>query len=594
MFRQLYWKLTGLVIVAVFVAVIITGSLGIFNVIESYEADFSASVEEVAKSDLADSVLYLMNSETADEIRLPQLEAVLNTYAGKLGLDENRAGYILSARDAGVIVPSSLSSSQMTITDNLLNAMRGGKGDKVSAYSEFLDMACFIKNGNQVTDGYILYVRDNKTELNILIQRTVSQVLWAMLIGFIISVLIGFATARIMSKPLRLISKRVEQFTKGNFAPSLDKVPDGEMGDLVRSFNSIGMVMNRNLKQISAEKHKIEVMLEHIDNGIIAFDTRQKVVHINTAAAKMFDISNPDELIFDNFFDKLETGLCMAQFMYLDTSKSQKRDLLVGEKHINGYFAPFKMDNERIAGVVCLFEDVTEQFNLEAARQKFVAEVSHELKTPLTTIRTYTETLLNGYLDDKKMTTSLLTTVQNETDKMTAMVNNLLLLNRFDMQISDISKEFFSLDDMLRRLENMFRLEAEKKGLSISYNRTTELIDVYADQDKIERAVKNIISNSIKYCSKGDKIQIFAGQLYNNIYIKVEDSGKGIPKSDLEHVFERFYRVDKDRSRERGGTGLGLAITKEIIEGHNGTIQIESEFGRFTRVTINLPVTVQE
>ncbi|MBQ4145523.1 MAG: GHKL domain-containing protein, partial [Clostridia bacterium] len=155
-------------------------------------------------------------------------------------------------------------------------------------------------------------------------------------------------------------------------------------------------------------------------------------------------------------------------------------------------------------------------------------------------------------------------------------------------------KEFFSLDDMLRRLENMFRLEAEKKGLSISYNRTTELIDVYADQDKIERAVKNIISNSIKYCSKGDKIQIFAGQLYNNIYIKVEDSGKGIPKSDLEHVFERFYRVDKDRSRERGGTGLGLAITKEIIEGHNGTIQIESEFGRFTRVTINLPVTVQE
>ena len=192
------------------------------------------------------------------------------------------------------------------------------------------------------------------------------------------------------------------------------------------------------------------------------------------------------------------------------------------------------------------------------------------------------------------MTTSLLTTVQNETDKMTAMVNNLLLLNRFDMQISDISKEFFSLDDMLRRLENMFRLEAEKKGLSISYNRTTELGDVYADQDKIERAVKNIISNSIKYCSKGDKIQIFAGQLYNNIYIKVEDSGKGIPKADLEHVFERFYRVDKDRSRERGGTGLGLAITKEIIEGHNGTIQIESEFGRFTRVTINLPVTAQE
>lgn len=594
MFRQLYWKLTGLVTLAVFVAVIVTGSLGIFNIIESYEDDFASSVEMVAKSDLAESVVYYLNSDLEDEVRRPLLDGVLNTYAGKLGLDENRAGYIISARDGGVIVPTSLYPSQMTITDNLLNAMRGGNGNKVSGYGEFLDCAYFIKNGNQIADGYVLYVRDNKTELNVLIQRTVSQVLWAMLIGFILALLIGFAVARTMSKPLRMISKRVEQFSNGNFVPSLDKVPDGEMGELIRSFNRIGMVMNNSLKQISTEKHKIEVILEHIDNGIIAFDTNQRAVHINAAAAKMFEITNPEELMFDDFFNKLDVGLCMAQFMYIDSSKVQKRDLIVGEKHIDGYFAPFKMDNERIAGVVCLFEDVTEQFNLEAARQKFVAEVSHELKTPLTTIRTYTETLLNGYLDDKKMTTSLLTTVQNETDKMTAMVNNLLLLNRFDMQISDISKEFFSLDDMLRRLENMFRLEAEKKGLSISYNRTTELGDVYADQDKIERAVKNIISNSIKYCSKGDKIQIFAGQLYNNVYIKVEDSGKGIPKADLEHVFERFYRVDKDRSRERGGTGLGLAITKEIIEGHNGTIQIESEFGRFTRVTINLPVTAEE
>ena len=252
------------------------------------------------------------------------------------------------------------------------------------------------------------------------------------------------------------------------------------------------------------------------------------------------------------------------------------------------------MDHDKIAGVVCVFEDVTEQFNLESARQKFVAEVSHELKTPLTTIRTYTETLLSGYLDDKKTATSLLTTVENETDKMTALVQNLLILNRFDMQRVDTHKEFFSIDALLRRLTDMFRLEAEQKGLTLTYNRTTEIHDIYADEDQIERAVKNIISNSIRYCAKGDKIQIYAGTLYNNVYIKVEDSGKGIPKADLAHVFERFYRVDKARSREKGGTGLGLSITKEIIENHGGTIQIESEFGRFTRVTINLPANKVE
>jgi len=175
---------------------------------------------------------------------------------------------------------------------------------------------------------------------------------------------------------------------------------------------------------------------------------------------------------------------------------------------------------------------------------------------------------------------------------MTALVQNLLILNRFDMQRVQQEKEFFSVDDMLRGLVTVFSLEAEKKGISISYNRTTELPDLYADQGQIERAFKNIISNSIKYSSGGDKIQIFAGSLYDNkLYVKVEDTGKGIPKSDLAHVFERFYRVDKARSRERGGTGLGLAITKEIIESHGGTIEIESEFGKFTRVAVNLPAS---
>ncbi|MBO5364678.1 MAG: ATP-binding protein, partial [Clostridia bacterium] len=301
-------------------------------------------------------------------------------------------------------------------------------------------------------------------------------------------------------------------------------------------------------------------------------------------------IEVPEELRFDRFFRKLGADVCMAEFMYLEGARAEEQELLLNQSHIKTNLVPFKIDEERIAGVICVFEDVTEQFNLETARQKFVAEVSHELKTPLTTIRTYTETLLNGYLDDKKTAVGFLQTVENEVDKMVLLVQNLLILNRFDMQRVDAEKIHFSIDDMLRSLSDMFRVEAEKKGLTLTYNRTTEIAEIYADPDQIERAIKNIISNSIKYCARGDKIQIFAGTLYNNVYVKVEDSGKGIPKSDLEHVFERFYRVDKARSRDKGGTGLGLSITKEIIESHGGTIQIESEFGRFTRVTVNLPM----
>lgn len=590
MFRQLYQRLTGLVLAVVLAAILLAGGIGVFSSVGLYVEEFSNTLANVAQSDLPQAIRTILTTEQEDAAILSQLEDAVAGYAGELSLNENRAAFILSARDASVIAPGALRPGTLTVTPNLSAAMRAAKGDDLRIFGDYLDYALFIKNGDSPQDGFIFYVRDNKTQLYAILQNLLMGLLWALLAGVVLSLLAGLIMTHITMKPLQQLAKRAENFSKGNFEPSLEKAPSGELGELVKAFNQMGAVMNATLKQINADKHKIEAILEHINNGIIAFDTQQNIVHINPAAKKMLRIEKPEEVRFDRLFRSLDAGVCMAEFLYLERSKTEERDLLVGTNHIKAYFVPFKLDDLRTAGVVCVFEDVTEQFNLEAARQKFVAEVSHELKTPLTTIRTYTETLLNGYLDDKRTATTLLNTVQNETDKMTALVQNLLILNRFDMQRVQMEREFFSVDDMLRALVKVFSLEAEQKDIAISYNRTTEIPDLYADQGQIERAVKNIISNSIKYSSRGDKIQIFAGSLYNNgLYIKVEDTGKGIPKADLEHVFERFYRVDKARSRERGGTGLGLAITKEIIESHGGTIEIESEFGKFTRVTINLP-----
>ncbi len=590
MFQKLYWRMTGMILLAIFLAVLVTGALNFVHVVDLCKEEFISSAKAVQESDLLDVLRDILNSEQEDAVKIPQAEGAISGYAGALGLNENRSYLILSARDGSVILPAALRMGKPETTKNIDAAMRGGKGDEIRTFGDVLDYALFIKNGPVPEDGYIFYLRDNKLGMKKTMKETGFTILWAMLSGMVLAVVVGFLVARAMVRPLRQLQYRAESFAKGDFTPSLEKPPEGELGDLLRSFNRIGSVMNETLNQMNTEKHKVEVILEHMKNGIIAFDTDQKIIHINPEAKRMFAIEQTDGIRFDTFFQKIGENICMAEFMYLDRFKTEERDLEIDKKHIKAYLVPFYMDSARVGGVICVFEDVTEQFNLEAARQKFVAEVSHELKTPLTTIRTYTETLLNGYLDDKKTAVSLLTTVENETDKMNALVQNLLILNRFDMQRVDIQKEFFSLDEMLRRLTDMFAIEAEQKGLSLTYNRTTEMEDIFADEDQIERAVKNIISNSIKYCARGDKIQIFAGNLYNNIYIKVEDSGKGIPKADLEHVFERFYRVDKARSREKGGTGLGLSITKEIIESHGGTITIESEFGRFTRVTINLPL----
>ena len=590
MFKRLTWKITARVLLAVLLAVLVTGGISFYHVLDLQRSEFRTAAESVENSDLPAFLGQILTSGEEAAIMLPQAEGAVNAYAGTLGISENRSYFLLSSRDAAVIAPVSMRGSTVTMTENLSHAMRGGKGDKVSLFGDVMDYAIFIRNGSEVEDGFILYVRDNKVGVHAVLVETAIRLLWAMLAGLVLAFGAGILISRSLMKPLYLVRQRMEQFTRGDFSPALDAVPPGEMGDLVRSFNRIGTVMNDSINQINAEKHKIEVILERIDSGIIAFDTEQKVIHINPAAKRMFDIEVPEELRFDRFFRKLGADVCMAEFMYLEGARAEEQELLLNQSHIKTNLVPFKIDEERIAGVICVFEDVTEQFNLETARQKFVAEVSHELKTPLTTIRTYTETLLNGYLDDKKTAVGFLQTVENEVDKMVLLVQNLLILNRFDMQRVDAEKIHFSIDDMLRSLSDMFRVEAEKKGLTLTYNRPTEIAEIYADPDQIERAIKNIISNSIKYCARGDKIQIFAGTLYNNVYVKVEDSGKGIPKSDLEHVFERFYRVDKARSRDKGGTGLGLSITKEIIESHGGTIQIESEFGRFTRVTVNLPM----
>ncbi|MEG1442089.1 MAG: ATP-binding protein, partial [Oscillospiraceae bacterium] len=432
--------------------------------------------------------------------------------------------------------------------------------------------------------------RDNKTVINETIHNILVITIQALLWGILLAILLGFLFSRPVKNTLSRLTKRAETFANGEFDAGIEPVSKDEFGTLSKTFNDMGRVMNTSIKQMTAEKHKIEVILEHITNGVMAFDSDQNPIHINSTAMKLLEINETDVDTFDNFFAKLKAGVCMAEFLYLEKFKTEIRDIQIGKGHIRTYFVPFKMDNEKTAGVVCVFEDFTEQFNLEEVRQKFVAEVSHELKTPLTTIKTYTETLLNGYLDDKKTATSFLKTVEKETDKMTALVSNLLTLSRFDVKKFEMQKEPLDLDEVLQGLVKIFSLEAEIEDLDLIYNKVTEIPQIYADRDQIERAIKNVLSNAIKYCEPGGAVKIYAGNLYNEVYVKIEDNGKGIPKAEIEHVFERFYRVDKARTREKGGTGLGLSIAKEIIENHGGNIKIESEYGKYTRVIINLPM----
>lgn len=432
----------------------------------------------------------------------------------------------------------------------------------------------------------------NISNLSYVIVSNTAVLLYSFLFALVMGIILAFILSRKVTVPVNKITKRAEGLEKGELYETFDDINISEFQELLRAINHMGFVMAGSIKQMNIDKHKLEVILEHINNGIITFDINQNPIQINSAAKKILKLTKINKNIkFDDFFKKLGVDICMAEFSYIENSKIIEKEINQEDGHIKVCFIPFKIDNDKNAGIVCVFEDVTDQFNLMAAMKKFVADVSHELRTPITVISSYTETVLNTYLGDKNMTSNLLNIVYEEAGKMTDLIQNLLDISKYEMNAMPKSDEPFSIDEMLVSLVNTFKLEAEKKELELTYNRMTELPMFIGTERDIERAIKNIISNSIKYTSRGDKIRIFSGKLHNDIYIKIEDTGWGIPESKLGHIFERFYRVEEEaRSRDRGGTGLGLSIAKEIIENYKGTIKIESEYTKYTRVTITLPI----
>lgn len=586
MFKRLQWKMVVMFVALVFITMLIAGIFMVSNIINVYQEAFISQQEEVANGDFIVSLRNALSSKGDENERIAKATNSISLYAGKMGLGAARDCYILDGKSGKIITSYSGEMPVLEKTPNIISAMAGGVGNKFSFESNYMDYAGSFSAGE---NEYIFYVKDNRNAVNTLVENMLSIIMKALLISVLASIFLCFFFSKTITKPITVLTEKAEDFAEGNFESRLEIASQDEIGTLMETFNYMGGVMSTALSEVAGEKHKVEVILENVNNGIIAFNTEQEIIHINGAAKKLFGGLLSDETRFDEFWENFGTGLSMEEFMYLNKFRTEERDIEFNGSHIKAYVVPFKIENDKVAGVVSVFEDVTKQFNLEESRRKFVAEVSHELKTPLTTIGTYTETLLDGYLDNKEMAESLLKTVHNETNKMTSLVKNLLTLSRYDAQKEEIQKEIFDLGELVRDVVATFNVEAERKNLRLIYNLTTESPFVLGDKFQIERAVKNIISNAIKYTDAG-AVRIYCGFVYNEAYVKIEDTGRGIPEKDLPHIFERFYRVDKARSREMGGTGLGLAITKEIVESHGGSISAESELGEYTRFTVNLPL----
>ena len=341
------------------------------------------------------------------------------------------------------------------------------------------------------------------------------------------------------------------------------------------------------LNEVSSRKNQIETILLHMTDGIIAFNMQGEIILINPAAKKFLSIS-PEDNTFDDIFGKFKLDINMEKVIYLESWTSTEQRIQVDDQYVKVLFAPFKNEDERPDGVIAVIQDITEHVKLDNMQKELVADVSHELKTPITSIMGYADTLLEGGYDEETQT-KFLNVIASESRRMARLVTDLLTLSRYDSNKKKTQKETFDLGDLVKQCQEKLAIEIKKKGHTVNSFVTADVPPVYADKDDIERVVLNILTNSIKYTPDNGEIKIYVGFVYNDAYIKIFDNGIGIPEDDLSRIFERFYRVDKARTREMGGTGLGLSIAKEILDKNGGSIDIKSKVGEGTEVVIRIP-----
>jgi two-component system sensor histidine kinase VicK len=408
----------------------------------------------------------------------------------------------------------------------------------------------------QINNGQIdelVQVSQNLLEIN-------AQVRNSVIIAGVVFALIGIIIAVILSKyviyPINKLIKSAERISEDdkNSKKIIKNKRGNEAQDLENVINGMTTELKEKLSEVSTQKNQIETILLHMTDGIIAFNMDGEIILINPAAKKFLSIA-PEDNTFEDIFKKFNLDINMEKIIYLENWTSTEQRIQVEEKYVNVFFAPFKNESDRPDGVIAVIQDITEHVKLDNMQKEFVADVSHELKTPITSIMGYADTLLEGEYD-KETQEKFLNVIATEARRMAKLVTDLLTLSRYDSNKKKVQKEAFDLGDLVKKCQDKLAIEIKKKNHKVNCFVTADVPPVYADKGEIERVVLNILTNSIKYTKDGGEIKIYVGFVYNDAYIKIFDNGIGIPEEDLNRIFERFYRVDKARTREMGGTGL--------------------------------------
>ncbi|OQY17223.1 MAG: hypothetical protein B6I32_01365 [Desulfobacterium sp. 4572_20] len=414
---------------------------------------------------------------------------------------------------------------------------------------------------------------------------------WGGLLAVTISLGISFALARRVSRPISQMAQAAKMISKGDLSRRIREDSRDEVGDLAYSFNRMSEELQRQMGDLAREVSEKEALLSSMIEGVLAIDRDEHVILINQAAQRMLELG-PDDALGKFHWEVIRNSEINNLFKEVLKTKEQKEvKLQIGpldERAFMVYAAPIRAWGGNILGVVAVFHDVTEIRRLEKVRMEFVANVSHELRTPLTSIKGFVETLKRGAIDERENAVNFLDIIERHTDRLNQLITDLLDLSRVETGKKKMDFQPIKVEELINRAVSHFMEISNKNRPKIKYNIPSDLPMVLADEEGIETVLKNLLDNAVKYTPKRGEINITSTDKDDYIEIAVVDNGIGIPSRDLPRIFERFYCVDKARSRELGGTGLGLSIVKHIIEAHGGTVGVESEVGEGSRFTFTL------
>lgn len=428
----------------------------------------------------------------------------------------------------------------------------------------------------------VFYMTHNLSNVFGVIKDAKIILTYATIIALFITTILGYFIANSITEPISDLTKKASEMARGNFDQKVDVKSDDEIGNLASMFNYLTTELKHTITEMDLEKSKLDTIFKYMTEGVIAINKNGILIHANPIAKQILSISDKDMY---KYFNLEELNIPKLNY--------KKKKTLQGEIQINIKnsfykikYAPFKKDDMTNQGIIIVLQDITKEHKLDNLRKEFVANVSHELKTPITTIKTYTETILDTPDMDFDQVAYFLGVIDRENNRMARLVSDLLQLSNMDYDNFKLNIEKVDTFEILNQAIESLAVLIKEKGHKITLNVPMDVKSISADKHALEQILINIISNAVKYTDQNGKIKISASSNLFNVYITVEDNGLGIPKEDLNRIFERFYRVEKGRSRAMGGTGLGLSIAKQMTQAMGGDIKIDSEYGKGTKVTM--------